>query len=251
MKPIYLILLVCVLGVSVLSVGIVSAVPTNDKAVMALTKQNDSIKREKQTFDIKAIEKGSSIVNTFTIVTLDTNIGNSCVLVLNESHLNNDEISEPFICDTVNSVMLNVKGNHALQSVLRSDEYNIAVKANNTDSLIPITSKDLSLTVFYKTPQYFAQVENGIVKNVIVADKEFIDTQSGTWIETTKDYSLHGKYAGIGDTYDVIKNKFIPKQPYQSWVLNINNGWESPVPYPVDGLNYLWDELTLSWVEYS
>ncbi len=208
---------------------------------MALTKQNDSIQREKQTFDVKAIEKGSSIVNTFTIITLGTNIGDSCVLVLNEPHLNKDEISEPFVCNTVNSVMLNVKGNHALQSVLQSDEFNVAVKSLTNNVIIPITSKDLSLTVFYKTPQYFAQIENDIVVNVIVADQSFIDTLNGNWVETT------GKNAGIGYTFDSITDKFIRPQPYQSWSL-VNDIWQAPIPMPNDENIYYWNEIELSWV---
>ncbi len=36
-----------------------------------------------------------------------------------------------------------------------------------------------------------------------------IDNLGGTWIKTSHDYSIHGKYAGIGDTYDPILNEFI------------------------------------------
>lgn len=56
-------------------------------------------------------------------------------------------------------------------------------------------------------------------------------------------------YAGIGYTYDVIRDAFIPPKPYESWVLNDQScQWESPIPYPTDGKKYSWDETTISWV---
>jgi hypothetical protein len=57
-------------------------------------------------------------------------------------------------------------------------------------------------------------------------------------------------YAGIGHFYDSIKDAFIPPKPYPSWILNEDSClWESPVPYPNDGLYYSWDENSLSWIE--
>ena len=59
-------------------------------------------------------------------------------------------------------------------------------------------------------------------------------------------------YAGIGYTYDAVRDAFIPPQPYPSWVLNEDTClWEAPVPYPQDGKMYRWDEATLSWVEIT
>ena len=56
-------------------------------------------------------------------------------------------------------------------------------------------------------------------------------------------------YAGIGFTYDEERDAFIPPQPYASWTLNEDTClWDSPVPYPEEGM-YKWDEDTLSWVE--
>jgi len=57
-------------------------------------------------------------------------------------------------------------------------------------------------------------------------------------------------YAGIGFTYDPVRDAFIPPKPYNSWVLNEQTClWESTVPYPSDGKYYAWNEDTLSWVE--
>lgn len=56
-------------------------------------------------------------------------------------------------------------------------------------------------------------------------------------------------YAGFGYTYDETRDAFIPPKPYVSWLLNENTClWDAPVPYPIDGEIYSWDEDTTSWV---
>jgi hypothetical protein len=99
---------------------------------------------------------------------------------------------------------------------------------------------------------HFAKVNNGIVETVIVADQDFfntfIDTSPGDWIETFTDNG----FAGIGHSYDLTKNVFIPPQPYPSWILNEDIYlWESPVPMPWDGKKYNWNETTTSWDEVT
>lgn len=68
-------------------------------------------------------------------------------------------------------------------------------------------------------------------------------------------------FAGIGFTYNQIRDAFIPPKPFESWVLNEETClWEPPISLPEDacttgdceGLKqYAWDELTTSWVEVS
>lgn len=59
-------------------------------------------------------------------------------------------------------------------------------------------------------------------------------------------------YAGIGFTYDDQKDAFIPPQPYPSWLLDEETClWNSPVPYPTDNKQYLWDETKTSWVQIN
>ena len=115
---------------------------------------------------------------------------------------------------------------------------------------------------------HFAKVEGGIVTNVIVAEQDFVDTQEGTWVQTSyntrggKHYApdsdiedgitpLRKNYATIGATYDATRDAFILPQPsYSSWILNETTcQWEAPVAYPDDGKYYDWDEDTTSWVE--
>jgi hypothetical protein len=55
-------------------------------------------------------------------------------------------------------------------------------------------------------------------------------------------------HAGIGMTYDEDRDAFIPKKPYNSWVLNEQTClWESPVAYPTDGQRYNWNENLANW----
>jgi len=71
----------------------------------------------------------------------------------------------------------------------------------------------------------------------------------GAWKQTSYNGNIRKNYAGIGYTYDPTRDAFIPPQPFLSWVLNEDTcQWNSPVPYPVDGQRYNWDEATTSWV---
>jgi hypothetical protein len=108
---------------------------------------------------------------------------------------------------------------------------------------------------------HFAKVENGIVTQVIVAEQDVIDSGLfGTgWVQTS--YNTHGgqhpegrplrkNYAGIGYTYDVVRDAFIFPQPFASWVLNEDTCfWEAPTPMPIDDKQYFWNEEQLAWVE--
>ena len=59
---------------------------------------------------------------------------------------------------------------------------------------------------------------------------------------------LRKNHAGIGYTYDEDRDAFIPKKPFNSWILNETTClWNAPVPYPTDSEKYTWNELTLSW----
>ena len=105
---------------------------------------------------------------------------------------------------------------------------------------------------------HFAKVVDGIVTQVIVAEQDFVDTQEGTWVQTS--YNTQGgvhlnggtplrkNFAGIGYTYDSERDAFIAPQPYPSWTLNEGSCiWEAPTVMPdVDG-SYTWNESTTSW----
>jgi hypothetical protein len=55
-------------------------------------------------------------------------------------------------------------------------------------------------------------------------------------------------YAGIGYTYDEIRDAFIPPKPYPSWILNEETClWQAPIPYPNDEQEYYWNEDILNW----
>jgi hypothetical protein len=59
---------------------------------------------------------------------------------------------------------------------------------------------------------------------------------------------LRKNHAGIGYTYDEDRDAFIPKKPFNSWVLNETTClWESPVAYPNDGQSYNWNEQNQTW----
>lgn len=109
---------------------------------------------------------------------------------------------------------------------------------------------------------HFAEIENGIVKRVIVAEQDFIDSgavgQPANWVQTSYNtiggvHILGGKplrknFAGVGFTYDTVRDAFIPPKLFASWHLNENTClWDAPTPRPSDGKDYVWNEDKLQW----
>jgi len=115
---------------------------------------------------------------------------------------------------------------------------------------------------------HFAEVVNGVVQRVIVAEQDFIDSGAvgdpKNWIQTSyntkggvhKDggKQLRKNYAGKGYTYDKDRDAFIPPKPFESWILNEQTClWEAPVAKPADEVRggkskYEWDESKVAWV---
>jgi hypothetical protein len=112
----------------------------------------------------------------------------------------------------------------------------------------------------------FAKVKDGIVTKVIVAEQEFIDSYidniPGKWIQTS--YNTYGgvhrlggtplrkNFAGVGYTYDSMKDVFIPPKPFNSWTLNEDTClWNAPVAMPATELEenqyYSWNESIINW----
>lgn len=117
---------------------------------------------------------------------------------------------------------------------------------------------------------HFAKVVNDIVVDVIVAEQEFIDSYvdntPGEWIKTSfntregvhyqpgtdtpsedQSKALRKNFAGIGYSYDRVRDAFIPPKPYASWVLEENScTWRAPLDMPSDELTFgkyrYWDE---------
>ena len=99
---------------------------------------------------------------------------------------------------------------------------------------------------------------NGVEQEVNGID--FLTKLTGypVWKQTS--YNTHGgvhdnggtplrkNHAGIGYTYDEDRDAFIPKKPFNSWILNEDTCyWESPVAKPEDDNMYSWNESTLTW----
>ena len=114
---------------------------------------------------------------------------------------------------------------------------------------------------------HFAQLENNIVKQVIVvsnvdtSDENGVEIEQigidfcsnllgGTWKQTSYNGNIRKNYAGIGYTYDEGRDAFIAPKPFDSWVLDEDTcQWEAPVAMPTDNKKYSWDEATTSWKE--
>ena len=113
---------------------------------------------------------------------------------------------------------------------------------------------------------HFAKVENGVVTQVIVIEQDVLNLghwgDPASWVQTSYNTlggvhaqggtPLRKNYAGIGYTYDSVRDAFIPPKPFASWVLNEDTcQWDAPTPMPVEtGKKFVWDEPTTAWVEF-
>jgi hypothetical protein len=111
---------------------------------------------------------------------------------------------------------------------------------------------------------HFAELDsNNIVLRVLVVPNEHESNGQeylaetvglgGTWIQTSYNASIRGKFAGVGDTYDSTNDRFISPKPHASWSLDENFMWQAPTPCPesLSGKANRWDEPTLSWIEVT
>ena len=99
------------------------------------------------------------------------------------------------------------------------------------------------------TMAHYAQINgSGTVMQVIVADADFIATMPGTWVQTSyntrggvhhdphtgepsadQSKALRKNYAGIGFTYDALRDAFIPPKPSADAVLDeMTCTWSEP-----------------------
>ena len=103
---------------------------------------------------------------------------------------------------------------------------------------------------------HFAEIDiaNRVTRVIVVHDSleasgaEWCAEQyGGRWVQTSYNGRIRKNYAGVGFTYDLARDAFVPPQPYPSWTLAEETcQWMPPVPMPTDGM-YVWDESTLAW----
>lgn len=126
---------------------------------------------------------------------------------------------------------------------------------------------------------HFAEIDenNIVVRVLVVSDEDALDGQNflanilglgGTWIQTSYNthngihYGPDGKpdggkaigfnYAGLGSLYDSKNNAFYLPSPHPSWVLDKTAyTWNPPVPAPIDGKSYIWNEEKTNWDEVN
>lgn len=90
--------------------------------------------------------------------------------------------------------------------------------------------------------QHYGEVRNKVCK------RTSFNTIGG--IHSGGGIAFRKNYAGIGFTYDINRDAFIPPKPYASWVLDEQSClWNAPIEMPNDGKNYIWDESSQNWIE--
>jgi|TARA_B110000259_G_scaffold184565_1_gene231869 hypothetical protein len=68
------------------------------------------------------------------------------------------------------------------------------------------------------------------------------------WKQTSYNNNIRKNFAGVGYTYDQTRDAFIPKKPFNSWILNETTClWEAPIALPDTENRYNWNEETTTW----
>tara|TARA_B100000927_G_scaffold289382_1_gene285889 strand:+ start:6300 stop:6761 length:462 start_codon:yes stop_codon:yes gene_type:complete len=67
----------------------------------------------------------------------------------------------------------------------------------------------------------------------------------GTWKQCSATNAFRKQNAGIGQTYDSVKDKFIKPQPYPSWSLDSNDDWQPPVARPAESTLILEENVSI------
>ena len=128
---------------------------------------------------------------------------------------------------------------------------------------------------------YFAKLGTGniieqviSINNAVITDNNGIEQEKlgvdfinklyntkDVWKQTSYNNNIRKNFAGIGFQYDQQRDAFIPKKPFDSWILNESTcRWQSSIPYPITNTKnkinefgnpendlYRWNEQTLSW----
>lgn len=100
---------------------------------------------------------------------------------------------------------------------------------------------------------YFARInkQTNIVEEVISSTQLNIFGKHDfeDWVQTSYNGNIRKNYAGIGYTYDKVRDAFIAPKPFPSWVLNEDTcKWEPPIENPSNETDfYSWDEENGQW----
>mgnify|MGYP006448236839 CR=1 FL=1 len=89
---------------------------------------------------------------------------------------------------------------------------------------------------------------NGVEQEVNGID--FLTKLTGwsIWVQTSYNNNFRKNHAGIGMTYDEDRDAFIPKKPFNSWILNETTcQWDAPVALPDTENRYNWNEINQNW----
>jgi hypothetical protein len=105
---------------------------------------------------------------------------------------------------------------------------------------------------FLNEDNIVTEVITGVDETDLTHDWEIFygNLRNQTCKRTSYNGNIRGTYAGIGYFYNEEEDIFIAPQPYASWIRN-GSFWDAPIPYPLDGKVYNWNETEGAWNELS
>ena len=108
-------------------------------------------------------------------------------------------------------------------------------------------------------------IETIVVDNSVITDKNGQENEQlgiqwlkkfkggqGTWRKTSYSGKERDKFAGVGYTYDIVNNVYIPPKPFDSFVWDKTiSDWTPPkaLPKNLNSEEYMWDEFSETWIK--
>ena len=118
------------------------------------------------------------------------------------------------------------------------------IDSNSIVVTVTVGKDETELINGLDTETYYAQGTPYMVKRTSYNTSGGVHSGGGT--------PYRFNYAGIGHTYDAVRDAFIAPKPYPSWVLDEATClWVAPVARPSEGGPWSWDEDTESWVGFA
>jgi hypothetical protein len=121
---------------------------------------------------------------------------------------------------------------------------------NRHGNVINLQGVEMSLTIHADGEQvFFTQLPPPGVRYE-KTDQDLLATAQAHWLPD-QEITVHvwcRTSTGQEVTADANFTSPRPSQPYPSWIW-VDRQWTAPVPYPIDGGMYQWDEDEQAWIE--
>lgn len=97
------------------------------------------------------------------------------------------------------------------------------------------------------TEVIFGRNETEVVNGISNWEEWYGNFRGQVCKRTSYNNNIRKQYAGVGYSYDPVRDEFVSPRPFPSWSLDSNNDWQPPTPRPLNDGLWAWNEDTQEW----